>query len=402
MSDKKNVLVLNCGSSSFKFAIIDTSDGDTKISGLAERLNSNDATITIKHENKKTEKLTADNSHAGAINHLVNVLREKDLIESISAIGHRVVHGGEAFTESSLITDNVIKNIQKVSALAPLHNPANLTGIEAATSAFPSVPQVAVFDTAFHQSIPPHAYLYAIDYKLYKELGVRKYGFHGTSHYYVAHQAAEYLGMPINQSSFITVHLGNGCSVCAIENGQSVDTSLGLTPLEGLAMGTRSGDIDPGLLIFLMNQHGYSADELDNLLNKKSGLLGLSQISNDCRELEEALNNEDQKIKKQAKLALDVFSYRVAKYIASYTCALTHLNGIVFTGGIGENSSYIRQTVCQFLSLLSVSVDQNANNEARFGKLGEIQDSNSKHKILVIPTNEEWVIAQDAARLAIK
>lgn len=402
MSAEKKILVLNCGSSSLKFALIDSSDGDVSLSGLAERLGNDDASITIKQNGKKeTSSLNSENTHLGAINHLVNVLKSQQLDNQIYAVGHRVVHGGESFTSSALIDDDVLMAIEKTSGLAPLHNPANLTGIKAAQQAFPALPQVAVFDTAFHQTMPEHAYLYAIDKTLYKENGIRRYGFHGTSHFYVSRQASLKLNKPVEETSVITVHLGNGCSICAVENGESVDTSLGMTPVEGLVMGTRSGDVDPGLIIYLMKQKGYSPDDIDNLLNKKSGLLGLSQMSNDCRTLEEALDGDDETQRQQAKLALDVFCYRVAKYISAFTCALSHLDAIVFTGGIGENSDYIRDQVIGHLKLLQLELDKSKNLAARFGKEGEIQSANSKYKVLVIPTNEELVIAQDAARLAV-
>lgn len=400
-NSENNILVLNCGSSSLKFAVINSETADVLLSGLAERLDNSDAIYTAKYDGEKHKiELGEQNSHLGAIKQVENTLSLLGLTSTIQAVGHRVVHGGESFTSSALIDDIVIKAIEDTSGLAPLHNPANLTGIKAAQALFPELPQVAVFDTAFHQTMPEHAYLYAIDKSLYNEFGIRRYGFHGTSHYFVSREAAKLINKPIDQTSVITVHLGNGCSICAIENGQSVDTSLGLTPVEGLVMGTRSGDVDPGLIIYLQNQQNYSAQDIDNLLNKKSGLLGLSQISNDCRTLEEALDSDDAELKQQAKLALDVFCYRVSKYIASYTCALSHLDAIVFTGGIGENSDYIRKTVVERLSLLGAAIDEESNLSARFGGSGEIQTEHSPFKLLVIPTNEELVIAQDAANLA--
>lgn len=402
MSTEKKILVLNCGSSSLKFALISSDSGQVTLSGLAERLGDPDASITIKQNGEKQKsQLTSDKTHLGAINQLVSVLDQQNLSKDVYAIGHRVVHGGESFTSSALIDDTVIAAIEATSGLAPLHNPANLLGIKAAQEAFPTQPQVAVFDTAFHQTMPEHAYLYAIDKTLYENDGIRRYGFHGTSHFYVSREAAKQLNQPVEQTSVITIHLGNGCSICAVENGQSVDTSLGMTPVEGLVMGTRSGDVDPGLIIYLMKQKGYSPDDVDNLLNKKSGLLGLSQLSNDCRTLEEALESDNEQERKQAKLALDVFCYRVAKYIGSFTCALSHLDALVFTGGIGENSDHIRKTVISHLNLLKLSIDDEQNLAARFGTGGEIQGKDSQYKIMVIPTNEELVIAQDAARLAV-
>jgi len=402
MRAEKKILVLNCGSSSLKFALICSDSGEVSLSGLAERLGDQDASITIKQNGEKSKAALADDkTHLGAINYLVKVLDDNNFSQDVYAIGHRVVHGGEAFTSSALIDDEVITAIEKTSGLAPLHNPANLLGIEAAQKAFPNQPQVAVFDTAFHQTMPEHAYLYAIDKTLYQNDGIRRYGFHGTSHFYVSREAAKQIDKDINETSLITVHLGNGCSICAVENGQSVDTSLGMTPVEGLVMGTRSGDVDPGLIIYLMKQKGYSPDDIDNLLNKKSGLLGLSQLSNDCRTLEEALDSDNEQEKQQAKLALDVFCYRVAKYISAFTCALSHLDAVVFTGGIGENSDYIRKAVIDHLTLLQLDIDTEKNLTARFGTGGEIQSDTSRYKIMVIPTNEELVIAQDAARLAV-
>ena len=401
MSTEKNILVLNCGSSSLKFAVINSTTGETKITGLAERLGSNEATITVKFNgNKQVIALVNNNQHLGAIEYLVSELHANDLSESLTAVGHRVVHGGEVFTSSVVINDDVIAAIEKTSGLAPLHNPANLVGIKAAQATFPALPQVAVFDTAFHQTMPQKAFMYAVDNDLYKEKGIRRYGFHGTSHYFVSREAAKYLQQDAEQTSLITVHLGNGCSICAIENGESVDTSMGLTPAEGLVMGTRSGDVDPGLIIYLMNQHNYSAKQIDDLLNKQSGLLGLSKLSNDCRTLEDAVFGDDVVQQQQAKLALDVFCYRVAKYIASYTVALSHLDAIVFTGGIGENSNYIRTQIINQLSILKIALDEKQNEAARFGSAGAIQASDSQFKVLVIPTNEEWVIAQDAAQLS--
>lgn len=400
MSSNTHVLVLNCGSSSFKFALIDSQSGNQLLSGLAEKLGHTDAIITIKRNGEKNSlALGEHNQHVDAIKVLVGTLKQLGLDDGISAIGHRVVHGGEAFTESAIIDDDVILAIEAVSALAPLHNPANLIGIKAAQVAFPGVPQVAVFDTAFHQTMPAKAFMYGIDKNLYKDKGIRRYGFHGTSHYFVSQKAAEWLDKSTKDTSVITVHLGNGCSVCAVNDGKSMDTSLGMTPLEGLMMGTRSGDIDPGVIIHLMKQYNYDASQIDDLLNKQSGMLGLSQLSNDCRTLEDALNDADNDKRQAAQLTLEVFSYRVAKYIASYTCALTHLDAVVFTGGIGENSSYIRNRIVKHLSLLGLTIDESKNQQARFGQAGAIHDSTSRTPIIVIPTNEEWVIAQDAARL---
>lgn len=402
MSNEKKILVLNCGSSSLKFALIDSASGEEILSGLGECLGENDARIIVKQNGEKQKTaLSDDKTHLGAITQLVAELDKRNLRDQVHAIGHRVVHGGEFFKTSALIDQSVIDKIEQIRSLAPLHNPTHVMGIKAAQKAFPNQPQVAVFDTAFHQTMPEHAYLYAIDKNLYNKEGIRRYGFHGTSHFYVSQEAARLLNQSPEQTSVITVHLGNGCSVCAIENGKSVDTSMGLTPAEGLVMGTRSGDVDPSLVVYLMRQKGYSADDIDNLLNKKSGLLGLSQLSNDCRTLEQALESDNEQEKQQAKLALDVFCYRVAKYISSYTCALSHLDAIVFTGGIGENSDIIRKAVLNHMSLLGLTVDDDKNLAARFGTGGEIQGADSRFKVMVVPTNEELVIAQDTAKLAV-
>ena len=389
------VLVLNCGSSSLKFAIIDAQSGNETLSGLAECLGLENASLKYKlNDNKHTVSLAPNAQHAQAISVLVQLINDNKLSDQLIAVGHRVVHGGEHFTGSVIINEEVISAITKVSALAPLHNPANLVGIEAATKAFGTLPQIAVFDTAFHQTMPSKAYLYALPYALYKEHSVRRYGFHGTSHYFVSGQAAEVLQKPIEDINLISAHLGNGCSVTAIKGGKSVDTSMGMTPLEGLVMGTRSGDVDPGLFSFLSNL-GYSAKKIDNLLNKKSGLLGLSQLSNDCRTIEEQYEKQNP----QAILALNVFCYRLAKYIASYTVPLGKLDAIIFTGGIGENSNLIREKVLNLLTIFGLSVDNDKNLKARFGKSGIITNNNSGPIALVIPTNEEWVIAQDSAQL---
>ncbi|MBQ4832564.1 acetate kinase [Pseudoalteromonas sp. MMG010] len=396
-SQPQHVLVLNCGSSSLKFAIINALNGDEIISGLAERLGAKTPSIKYKFNNKKTLIELAENeAHAEAINTLVSLIKEHHLDEHLIAVGHRVVHGGEHFTESALINDDVISAIKQASSLAPLHGHANLLGITSAQAAFAGLPQIAVFDTAFHQSMNEVAYLYALPYKLYTDYGVRRYGFHGTSHFYVAGQTAALLNLDINKSNFISAHLGNGCSVCAIKNGQSVDTSMGLTPLEGLMMGTRSGDIDPGLFNFLTTQLDYSAQQIDDLLNQKSGLLGISELSNDCRTIEEAAIAGD----KKATLALDMFCYRLAKQIAAFMVPLQRLDAIIFTGGIGENSDIIREKVISQLLYLGVNCDKEANLAARFGSQGIISSTSAHSKAVVMPTNEEWVIANDAARIA--
>jgi acetate kinase len=394
---KKNlILVLNCGSSSLKFSLIKPETGETLLSGLAERLLSAQASIKIKYQKQVSQSaLKSPFDHQFAITRLVETLALYELNLEIFAVGHRVVHGGEKYCTPTLITEDVKNIINKLSRLAPLHNPANLIGITAAEKVFPGLPQVAIFDTAFHQSMPEKAYLYGIPYSLYQDHSIRRYGFHGTSHYFVAQQAAKRLNKQDNETSFISAHLGNGCSICVIKNGESVDTSLGLTPLEGVMMGTRSGDIDPGVIFHLVDQLGYSIEQVSHLLNKESGLLGVSGLSNDCREIEDAWTNNRNL---RAKLALDVFCYRIAKSIASYSASLTSLDALIFTGGIGENSMLIRENIVKQLSLLNFAISKEKNEKCRFGQSGNINSENSR-SIIVIPTNEEWVIAEQTAQL---
>lgn len=393
----KLVLVLNCGSSSLKFAVIDAANGEERLSGLAECLHLDDARIKWKLDGSKdAADLGAGAAHDEAMEFIVHkILAQKpELAENLVAIGHRVVHGGEKFTQSVVITDEVVKGIEDCIPLAPLHNPAHLVGIRAAQHAFPTLPNVAVFDTAFHQTMPQEAYLYALPYKLYKENGIRRYGMHGTSHYYISLEAAKALGKPVSELNIINCHLGNGGSVCAIKNGQSVDTSMGMTPLEGLVMGTRCGDIDPAIIFHLNEALGYSLEEINTLLTKESGLLGLTEVTSDCRYAEDNYEtNED------AKRAMDIYCYRLAKYIGSYAAALDgRLDAVVFTGGIGENSAPIRELTLKRLGLLGFKVDHAANLAARFGKQGVITEPGST-VAMVIPTNEEWVIAHDALEL---
>lgn len=394
---KKNlILVLNCGSSSLKFSLIKPENGETLLSGLAERLLSEQASIKIKYQGQtKQSALVKPYDHQTAITALVETLALHELNLQIFAIGHRVVHGGESYCKPTLIDDSVKETINDLSRLAPLHNPANLMGINAAQAVFSDLPQVAIFDTAFHQTMPEKAYIYGIPYAFYQDHGIRRYGFHGTSHYFVTQEAAKAVNKPINETSFISAHLGNGCSVSAIKNGKSVDTSLGLTPLEGVMMGTRSGDLDPGIIFHLVNQLGYTTEQVSHLLNKESGLLGVSGLSNDCREIEEAWLKDNNP---RAKLALDVFCYRIAKSIASFSASLTALDGLIFTGGIGENSSLIRENIVAQLSLLNFNLSSDKNQACRLGQSGFINTENSRN-ILVIPTNEEWVIAEQTAQL---
>ena len=393
----KLVLVLNCGSSSLKFAVIDAVDGDEKLSGLAECLHLTEARIKWKLDgNKGAADLGAGAAHEEALDYIVHTIlaSKPELAENLFAIGHRVVHGGEKFTRSVVISDEVIQGIADCATLAPLHNPAHLVGIKAAQHAFPGLPNVAVFDTAFHQTMPEHAYLYALPYQMYKQNGIRRYGMHGTSHYYISLQAAEALGKPVSELNIINCHLGNGGSVCAIKNGQSVDTSMGMTPLEGLVMGTRSGDIDPAIIFHLHDALGMSLADINTMLTKESGLLGLTEVTSDCRFVEDNYDSDA-----AAKRAMDLYCYRLAKYIGSYVAALDgRLDAVVFTGGIGENSAPIREMTLNRLSLLGFKVDAEANLKARFGGQGIITEAGST-VAMVIPTNEEWVIAHDALEL---
>ncbi|MCT8566386.1 acetate kinase [Glaesserella parasuis] len=397
----KNILILNCGSSSLKFAILDPASGDEKLSGLAENFNLVDARIKWKLNGEKgAVDLGAGAAHSEALNYIVKNILSAELKDSIGAIGHRIVHGGEKYTSSIVITDEVVAGIKEAAAFAPLHNPAHLIGIEEAFKAFPELKEknVAVFDTAFHQTMPEHAYLYALPYSLYKEHGVRRYGFHGTSHYYVSREVAKVVGVEPSKVNVITCHLGNGASVAAIRNGECIDTSMGFTPLEGLVMGTRSGDLDPAIIFFMHNTLGMSVKEIEDTLVKKSGLLGLTEVTSDCRYSEDNYSTHP-----EAKRAMDVFCYRLAKYIGSYMAALgdDHLDAIVFTGGIGENAGPVRELTLNYLKLFGIKVDSDKNMAARFGKSGEITAADSTFRAFVIPTNEELVIAQDTARLAL-
>ncbi|EGR0593890.1 TPA: acetate/propionate family kinase [Vibrio cholerae] len=391
------VLVINSGSSSLKFAVIDSQTGDALISGLGECFGMPEAVISWKYQGEKTEEAitAADHHHQHAINRIVDLMESLGFAQDLVAVGHRIVHGGEKFTSTVRIDEEVLAEIESLSDLAPLHNPAGAKGIQAAMAAFPSLPQFAVFDTAFHQTMPKKAFTGAISHELYKQYGIRRYGFHGTSHYYVSREAAKMLNKPIEQANFISVHLGNGASVCAISNGQSVDTSMGFTPLAGLMMGTRSGDLDPGIIEFLMKK-GWSQEKVFETLNKKSGFLGVSGLTSDARGILEAMENGHE----GAKLAFEVFTYRVAKYIGSYLIPLDHLDAIIFTGGIGENSLPIRREILGNLKLLGFVEDEKGNEAARFGKAGIIAKSELLNAVaMVIPTNEEFVIAQQSVEL---
>ncbi|MGL0927764.1 acetate/propionate family kinase [Vibrio vulnificus] len=391
------VLVINSGSSSLKFAVINSVTGEAVLSGLGECFGLEDARMGWKYSGEKTEIAIEgeDNHHKIAIGKLVGLTEELGLTKDIVAVGHRIVHGGEKFTSTVRINEEVTAEIEKLADLAPLHNPAGAIGIRAAMEAFPVLPQFAVFDTAFHQTMPKRAFTGAIANELYTDFGIRRYGFHGTSHYFVSREAAKMLNKPIEESSFISVHLGNGASVCAINNGESVDTSMGFTPLSGLMMGTRCGDLDPGIIEYLLKK-GWSQEKVFNSLNKASGFLGVSGLTSDARGILEAMEQGHE----GATLAFQVFTYRVAKYIASYLAALDSFDGIIFTGGIGENSLPIRREILKNLKLLGFVEDEKGNEDARFGNAGVIATSALLNAVaMVIPTNEEFVIAQQSVEM---
>lgn len=389
----RNILVINCGSSSIKFALVNEAQEQFPLSGLAERLGSPEAILHWQQGDERDSLVIAGADHRLALSHLLPIVQRVAAGE-LHGIGHRVVHGGEYFSGASRLDAVSLQAIRQVAPLAPLHNPANLLGIEAAMKLFPALTQVAVFDTAFHQSLPEHAYRYAVPEALYREHGVRRYGFHGTSHRYVSQKAAQMAGLPAEASSWLVAHLGNGCSTCAVENGHSRDTSMGLTPLEGLVMGTRSGDVDPNLHSHLARTLGWSLEQIDSMLNKDSGLLGLSGLSNDMRTLEQAREQGHA----GATLAIEVFCYRLAKSLAAMSCALRRLDGLIFTGGIGENSALIRSKTVNHLSLLGLQLDAQANARCMRGVAGAIH-ADGHPRVLVVPTNEERQIALDTLAL---
>ena len=395
-----NVLVINCGSSSLKYQLINMNDESVLAKGLAERIGIEGS--VVKHEAAGKEKVIIKEpmkSHKEAINIVLKSLVDPvygavKSLEEIDAIGHRVVHGGEKFAGSVKITDEVINAMKECIELAPLHNPPNIIGIEACKELLPNVPMVGAFDTAYHQTMPEVAFIYPLPYELYKELGVRRYGFHGTSHRYVAERVETLTGKSNEGRKIITCHLGNGASVTAIKDGKSVDTSMGLTPLEGLVMGTRCGDIDPAIVTFLMNKKNLSVADVDNLMNKKSGVLGISGVSSDFRDIEIAADEGN----KRAQLALDKFAYTVKKYIGSYAAAMGGLDVLVFTAGLGENSAAARKQICEGLEFLGITIDDNKNNVR--GKEVEISKDNETVKVFIIPTNEELMIARDTVALS--
>ena len=391
-----NILVLNCGSSSVKYKLIEIKANKVLAEGGVEKIGLPDAFIKFKlaDGSKKIIELNISD-HNGAIKSILDILTGAEFgciksFSEIDAVGHRVVHGGEKFNKSMLITDEVIAMIKECYGIAPLHNPVNMAGIDAITAVLPGVPQVAVFDTAFHQTMPAKAYMYALPYKYYSEDGVRRYGFHGTSHRYVSARVCEFLGVDPKQQKIVTCHVGNGGSITAVDGGKSVDTSMGLTPVEGLMMGTRCGDVDPGALTFLMQKHNLSAADMQGIINKKSGMAGFSEISSDMREIEAAVNNGDER----AKLALDMYENRIVKYIGAYAAEMGGIDIIVFTGGVGENQVGVRANVCRPLKFMGVEVDEAVNAGIR-GKEAVISTAASRVKVVVIPTDEEYMIARD-------
>jgi acetate kinase len=396
------VLVLNSGSSSIKYQFIETTTHQVLAKGQVERIGMDDAVLSHVRIDGDTVKFSAEIlDHNIAIEYVVAILLSKNhgVIKDkseIEAVGHRVVHGGETFSDSVLITDEVIEKIRENIELAPLHNPHNLRGIMACKRLLPDTPQVAVFDTAFHQKMPEYAFIYGLPYELYKKYKIRRYGFHGTSHRYVSKRASEILGVPIEKLRIITAHLGNGCSMAAVKYGVSVDTTMGFTPLEGLLMGTRSGDIDPAIVLYIMGKEGLTMAEVNALLNKHSGLVGISGVSSDMREIIREMKNGNMR----AKLAFDVFCYRVKKYIGAYAAVMGGVDAIVFTAGIGENSPDVRKSVCEGLEFLGIKIDDEKNNSPEREKI--ITTDDSPVKVLVIPTNEELVIALDTAEIVSK
>ena len=394
------ILVLNCGSSSIKYALYNMDDKSVMTSGGAERVGLDEAFVKVKMPDGTKKKVMHDiPEHTEGVKFIFSLLTDPETgviksLDEIDAVGHRMVHGGEKFNKSVVLNDEVLEVFKSVSDLAPLHNPANLKGVKAVSELMPGLPQVGVFDTAFHQTMPAHSYLYAIPYELYEKYGVRRYGFHGTSHRYVSQRVCEFLGVNYNEKKIITCHIGNGGSVAAVENGKCVDTSMGLTPLEGLMMGTRSGDIDGGAVTFLEKKLGLDADGMSNLLNKKSGVLGITGISSDMREIDDAIANGNER----AKLALDMYNYRIKKYVGAYAAAMGGCDIIVFTAGVGENQYQMREAVCENMEYMGVKLDKEKNKTVR-GVEEVISTPDSKVTVCVIPTDEELMIATDTMNL---
>ena len=393
------ILVLNSGSSSVKYKLIDSATSETLAEGGAEKLGLDDAFLKYKRADGSKAIIELGHAdHVKAIRAILNLLTDPAEgcikgYDEIGAVGHRVVHGGEKFNASVVITDEVKEKIKECYDIAPLHNPANMTGIDAITELMPEVPQVAVFDTAFHQTMPARAFMYPLPYKYYEKDGVRRYGFHGTSHRYVSQRAAEFLGLDLSKVKMITCHIGNGGSITAVDGGKSVDTTMGLTPTEGLMMGTRTGDVDPGALAFLMGRYNMTVDQLMKLINKESGVLGVTEMSNDMREIEAAVEAGNER----ATLALDMYQLRITKYIGAYAAEMGGVDVIVFTGGVGENQTGLRSDVCAPLGFMGVEIDLEANKVR--GKEAVISTPASRVKVVVIPTDEELMIARDTAAL---
>ncbi len=395
-----NILVLNCGSSSVKYQFFDMNKEKAIARGIVSRIGMSGAVLTHKPHDRDEVKVSGEIlDHIIAVQYVISILLSenhgviKDKSE-IHAIGHRVVHGGEEFTESVLIDDEILRKIRGLIDLAPLHNPHNLSGIKACLANLPDVPQVAVFDTAFHHRMPAHAYIYGIPYIMYKKYSIRRYGFHGPSHQFVSQRCADLMGKPYNELKAITAHLGNGASITAIDNGVSIDTSMGFTPLEGLLMGTRSGDVDPAVILHIIGREELTLHEANTLLNKHSGLQGISGISSDMREIEKAARDNHP----NARLALNLYCYRLKKYIGAYAAAMGGFDALVFTGGIGENSSTVRELTCNGLDFIGVTLSPEKNKEVSGNEI-EITGNDSKVRMFVIPTNEELVIARDTLRL---
>lgn len=394
------ILVLNCGSSSIKYALYNMDDKSVMTSGVAERVSLDGAFVKVKLPNGEKKQIMHDiPEHTEGVKFIFSLLTDPEIgvikdLKEIDAVGHRIVHGGEKFNKSVLLTDEVLKAFEACIDLAPLHNPANLKGVKAVSELMPGLPQVGVFDTAFHQTMPAHSYLYAIPYELYEKYSVRRYGFHGTSHRYVSQRVCEFLGVNPAGKKIITCHIGNGSSVAAVDGGKCVDTSMGLTPLEGLMMGTRSGDIDGGAITFLEKKLGLDADGMSNLLNKKSGVLGISGISSDMREIDAAVEQGNER----AKIALDMYNYRIKKYVGAYAAAMGGCDIIVFTAGVGENQYSMREQVCANMEYMGVKLDVEKNKTVR-GEEAVISTPDSKVTVCVIPTDEELMIATDTMNL---
>ncbi|MBS6106138.1 MULTISPECIES: acetate kinase [Anaerococcus] len=392
------ILVINCGSSSLKYQLFNMENEEVMVKGLVERIGIEGSRLVQKNNGDEFVIEQAMENHTQAVSHVFDALIDSengviDSLEEIDAVGHRFVHGGEKMTKSALITDEVKDAINEAAKFAPLHNPANLMGLKACEELLPNVPNVAVFDTAFHQTMPAKTYLYGIEYKYYEEDAIRKYGFHGTSHNYITNRAADLLEKSVEDTNIISAHLGNGSSITAVKNGKSFDTTMGLTPLEGLVMGTRSGDLDPAVVTYIEEKDGVSADEMNNILNKKSGVLGVSGVSSDFRDLEDAAKNGNER----AQVALDMFTTRTKRYIAGYMAELENVDAIVFTGGIGENSIEMREDILKGFEQFGIKIDPEANN-IRGGE-HVISTADSKVKVMVIATNEELMIARDTQDL---